>query len=241
MNLYDGILFAVLVFFMILGFLRGLLKEVAALLFIVVPIVSAIFLSPFLADFLQKNTKINSAIEQVLEDKIKLAMNQKEKELLSDEKNTNDELEKADEDSQLKKGSKLKSMEELSGYLSVFGQKTKKKIGSSAVKEITEKMIRALAFIIIYFVLYLGIGILCFTLNIISRIPVLSGFNRFFGAMLGLGKGLLLVSVFLLILPVLYVKIKGIDVILKEIEKTAVLKQLYEKNIIISLWNLMMK
>lgn len=242
MNLYDGILFAVLVFFMILGFLRGLLKEVAALLLIVLPMVSAIFLSPFLADFLQKNTKINSAIEQVLQDKIKLATDEKSSDKLSDEKALKEEETKEDGTKDIDKTKNTpKSIEELSGYLSVFSKDPKKEISSLAVKEISGKIIRALAFIIIYFVLYLGISILCFTLNIIAKIPVLSGFNRFFGAILGLGKALLLVSIFLLILPVLYVHMNGVDAILEEIEKTAVLKQLYEKNIMISLWNLIIK
>lgn len=229
MSAYDSILFAILVFFMILGFLRGLLKEIAALLLIVVPIFAAMLLSPFLADFLQKNTKVSMTIEQVLNEKIKVT---------AEETSKVEEISKEREAESQTDHSKRRNPKELTGYLKVFMEKPKEGLNEEAVGGITARMVEALAFVIVYGIFYLGISILYFTLSVITKLPVLSGFNRFFGAILGLCKALLLVSVFLLILPVLYVNVKGTDVILEGIGKSAVLKHLYENNIIITLWRL---
>ena len=51
MSVYDGIFFVILVGFMILGFVRGLLKEIAAILLMVIPMLAAVLFSPFLSVF----------------------------------------------------------------------------------------------------------------------------------------------------------------------------------------------
>lgn len=250
MNLYDGILFAILVFFMILGFIRGILKEIAALLLIVIPMLAAVLFSPFLAEFLQKNTKITLTIEKALLDKQEF-FKQAEKQTESSKIKEDDEKIEKEEKKNKEKGKKSDKVrkenqvqlkeKDVMKYFAMFHTDVGNEIRTMAIRELANKIVKSLAFIIIYFVFYIVIVILYVTLKIIVRIPVLSSFNRFFGAMLGLFKGILLVSVILLSIPVLYVHISGMDKVLDGINKSVVLKQLYDKNIVIHFLKIIFK
>lgn len=239
MSLYDGIFFVILVGFMILGFVRGLLKEIAAILLIVVPMLAAVIFSPFLSSFLQKNTEINTTIESALLDRLDVLKGEdkktdvsakKEKKGKEEERKTKGKFKDEDE-----KKLNFKS-EDAIKYLSLFTSKAGTEINEAAIGDITDKIVKSLAFSIIYFIFYTAIIILYFTLKIVTKIPVLSGFNRFFGAILGLCKAVLAVSILLLLIPALYMYIKGLDRVLEGINKSTVLKQLYENNIILILF-----
>lgn len=252
MGMYDGILFAVLVFFMILGFLRGLIKELAVGMLIVIPIIAAMLLSPFLSDFLEKNTKIHAGIEKVLYEKLTDTHKEKDETKASkeakekkDSKETDgmketDETKKTDETKEAKekeKGNKEKMLE----VFSILNKDNHLDTDEIFVKTATERMVKAFSFVTIYLFFYLSLSIVFFALNVFAKLPVLSGFNRFFGSLLGLAKALLFVSVLLLLLPFLYVNVKGTDVILDGIQKSAVLKYLYEHNLILALWRLIVR
>lgn len=238
MSLYDGILFIVLVIFMVLGFIRGLLKEIAAILLIVVPMLAAVIFSPFLSDFLQKNTEINAKVESVLSNRLETLENRGKRTENADKKENGKKIDikgKEETEEEEKKAFSLKNTDVIK-YLSLFTSGEGTEINSTVMKGVTDKIVKSLAFSIIYFVFYTVIVILYFGLRILTKIPVLSGFNRFFGAMLGLCKAVLLVSIILLIIPVLYTYVNGLDEVLEGINKSVVLKQLYEKNIILILF-----
>ena len=242
MSVYDGIFFVILVGFMILGFVRGLLKEIAAILLMIIPMLAAALFSPFLSSFLQENTKINTTIESAFLVRLDISEDKNKKTEAADKKNKEmqEKNKKTKEKFTDKETSEFKS-ENVITYLSLFTSKAGGKINKAAIGGITDKIVKSLSFSIIYFIFYIAVIILYFALKIVTKIPVLSGFNRFFGAILGLCKAVISVSIILLFIPALYMYIKGLDKVLEGINKSSVLKYLYENNLVLMLFKTLFK
>lgn len=247
MSIVDGVLFAILVIFMIVGFTRGLVKEVVSLLLVIVPICLAMVLTPIVSDALSKNTKIEQSIANVLtkrllqKDDTKLADDRSD--ALDKKSSDKSDSVKADKkaDKKDKKDKEIKEIGDIivgksANFLSVYGVKSADRLSQAAISAISTKIVRTLSFILIYIIAYTAIMIIYMGLNLVASIPILAGFNRFFGALLGLLKAVFLISVILLLVPVLYVNFGIGGGLIKAIDGSTVLKSWYDNNIILLIW-----
>ena len=122
---------------------------------------------------------------------------------------------------------------EKSSYLTIFF-KEKEDLLSAGIGEILAgKLTYYLIFAIVYIVVYIIIKIIMISGNIIAKLPILRGFNRFFGAVFGLVKGVLFVSMFMFLLSLAYVNFSVGEPLLKIINEGTMSCLLYQNNVIV--------
>jgi len=105
-------------------------------------------------------------------------------------------------------------------------------IKSYITSQVTGIVINALAFVLTYAVVFIGLWVISAAINIISRLPVLSKINKLAGFIVGGMQGLFIVWLLLLLLTVF----GGSEIsqsAFKQIEESAILNFLYNKNFIL--------
>ena len=115
-------------------------------------------------------------------------------------------------------------------------------LGATNIKEyislyITQMLIGMLALLLTWLVLKIVLAIVIKLLaGIVEHLPIISGFNKQGGLCLGVLKGVLILSIIGLIIPIL-IEIPIIQNIYSEIQSSYVTKWLYENNLIIIIYN----
>lgn len=107
---------------------------------------------------------------------------------------------------------------------------------------ITDRILNALAFVLLFLVVYVGLRLLAFWLNLAAKLPILSGLNRIAGALLGLLQALVFFWVFGLALNLFIGTLWGQN-LLSSIEATPWVAFLHRNNLLYQLilnviWNL---
>ena len=108
---------------------------------------------------------------------------------------------------------------------------------STEYKRITQMLIGMLAILLTWIILKMVLGMSIKLLSsIIEHLPVISTFNKQGGMCIGVVKGLLMISIIGLILPIL-IEIPVISAFHSEIQTSYLGKWLYENNLIIIIYN----
>lgn len=108
---------------------------------------------------------------------------------------------------------------------------------------LADRIINALAFVILLLAIYIGIRVLAHSLDIISKLPVLHGLNQIAGSVLGVVEALAYFWIACLILTV-FIGTNWGQYLLSNIEKTSWVFFLYKNNLLIkgltdAIWNLL--
>lgn len=108
---------------------------------------------------------------------------------------------------------------------------------------LADRIINTLAFIILFIAVYVIIRVLAHLLDIVARLPVLSGMNQIAGAVLGLAMALFYFWIFCLVLN-LFVSTDWGQYLIDSIESTPWISFLYRNNILSGIllsviWNLL--
>lgn len=115
-------------------------------------------------------------------------------------------------------------------------------LGATNIKEyislyITKMLIGMLALLLTWLVLKIVLAVVIKLLaGIVEHLPIISGVNKQGGLCLGVLKGILILSIIGLIIPIL-IEIPIIQSIYSEIQSSYVTKWLYENNLIIIIYN----
>ena len=120
-----------------------------------------------------------------------------------------------------------------SSYLAIFFNEKEELISSGLGEIFAGRLAYYIIFAIVYILTYIIIKIIMISGNIIAKLPILSGFNRFFGAVFGLAKGLLFVSMVMFLLSLAYVNFSIGEQWLKLINEGTMSSLLYQNNIIV--------
>lgn len=191
MTICDYVIFFVLVLFMIVGFLRGILRELCDVLFFALPIGLGVFATPYVVDFLEKNQLLLPTLQKMIEGK---ALNNQ--------------------------------------YVSIFFADNK--LGMFDLSELfTMKLSYYIVFALIYIFTYIIVTFIVLACKILEKVPILKGFNRFLGAIVGLIKGIVAVSMLMFILSILYVNFGIGGAIIDLINAGSMSSLLYQSNIIV--------
>jgi len=105
--------------------------------------------------------------------------------------------------------------------------------GAYVAAYISKVIADVVAFLIILVILIVAFPIVIKALGIINKLPVIGGINRLAGGVLGLGIGLAVVWVVFIILTLMYDTSLGRECF-ENIESSAMLKALYDKNILMN-------
>lgn len=173
-----------------MGYRKGLVKVLFALLAAVVSLVLVGLVSPFIADFLQKETPLPAYV--------------KEKSIaMAAEWNGSQEVET--EESRLAVIDTYEVPEFLKSYFKTENTEEMMELDFNDYisNKIVDLVIGAASFVIAFVIINLALYLLSVLLNTVMKLPVLHSINRLGGLLAGLAEGLLAVWMFFLVITLL--------------------------------------
>ncbi len=212
-----------------LGFRAGLIKTVFSLISTIVVIIVTMIFSPVVTNLLKSNDSITSTIQNGLNSVIDLS----------------DVLEVLEKDINLKAFiDELKLPDSIKENLtntlpSVFSEDSLNSYTEEKLEEIetyicsllTETILNAVGFFVTFLIASIGVAVLCFTLDIISRLPVLHQINILAGAGAGALEGLMILWIGFIAITMLGSTEFGQNA-LGLISESSLLSFLYDNNIV---------
>lgn len=190
MNWLLIIVLAILVTNTLIGRKVGFIRTVFSLCSMIVAVVLTIWISPYVNDFLRGNDKIYQKISSTVEEMITFSEDQTDAngqvaaiEKLSLPKSIKDSLIE-NNNAEAYKALSINSFQE---YVSSY---------------LTGLIINAMSFLITFIVILILLWVICFALDIISKLPLLNQINKTAGMLAGLVHGLIVVWLFFILVTV---------------------------------------
>lgn len=206
---------------MLYGHYRGFIRQIVAVGAIVVAIVLTNLLMPQVKSALQQNTAARDVIKNILISSVitgNLEGDPANEPSLQRLYIENMELPQQMKDNLLTNNNsevyKLLGVDKFADYVGAY---------------LSNAILNGAAYIIVFLIIFLAIHLIMKWLDLIAKLPILSGLNQIAGAGLGLAEGLLLIWIGCLILTVFAGTPGGIALI-QQIEKSAWLSFLYDHN-----------
>ena len=234
-----------------LGSRRGLVRTVFGLFSSVVVLLAGTVISPVISNQLRNNEKFFNAISTRIEKSLENYGKSEEKKKIQEKPEKKAETKKKDKS--IKNGESGISMDEIYlPYKMLTENKVVEEIVSDILKNehikkakediqkevnhrvaiyLTGIVINSGTFIVVYFLLSVGLFVLGRVLNIISKLPVLDELNRMGGGIVGIFQGLVIVWLIFTLMMVFIAK-PFIQEAMEQIENNFFLNLLYESNII---------
>lgn len=185
---------AILIVLIVIGYRRGLVKELISMLFVLITLTIVWFVNPYVNQFLHENTSIDQKMEKnigaFVQDQIAMDTDKG----VDGEQGVIDQLPLPDN---IKEALNKNNTSDVYRYLSVDS------FGDYLTDYLTKAIVNGISFILSFVVASILVRILAFVLDILSHLPLIHGANKILGAMLGGVKGILFIWIALLILTVL--------------------------------------
>jgi uncharacterized membrane protein required for colicin V production len=220
MNWLLIVVLAILAGNALVGLKVGFIKTVFSLISMIIAIVLTIWISPTVKDFMNNNDKFHTYISEKVEKIVKPEV----------EKNKNEQkdtiIDKLPLPKSIREGisnnDKVKASESAST----------KKLTSYIVEYLVGTIINALAFIVTFAVTLIILWLICFALNLISKLPGINSVNKTAGLLAGLVHGLVIVWIFFILLTVFGGTDFGKDT-LQMIGESKTLSFIYNNNLLL--------
>lgn len=204
------------------GHYRGFLRIAVSMVALIVTLVIVRMGTPYVTGFLLQNTGIHSAMEGVLmnmagatgvpEEKVQLPAGQR---TLIEELNLPEQMKTALIENNNNEVYRLLGADVFMDYIG---------------KYLTNMALNVVCSIVLFFVVYIGIRLLMSWLDLLARLPILSGMNQIAGAILGGMQGLLVIWALCMIVMACSATDWG-TVVVAQIEESPWLLFLYKNNI----------
>jgi uncharacterized membrane protein required for colicin V production len=190
MNVLLIVVLAILVVNALIGMKAGLIKTVFSLFSMIIAVVLTIWVSPYINNYMRNNDKIYEGISSKVEKMLPFS----EKEVIDEEQEgfiQELSLPQSIKDSLMKNNTvevyKEMAIDNFQDYVSSY---------------LTGVILNAMAFIITFVVVLILLWVICFALNLISKLPLLNQINKTAGLVAGLVHGLVVVWIFFILLTV---------------------------------------
>lgn len=201
------------------GYRKGLFKTIFSIASIIIAILITIFVSPYIAAQINSNVVINSKIREQV---IGLIDNCTEK--MSDE-----EQDKFIENMPVPKY--IKGYLKKNNNLQVYQDRSLDSFSEYIVDELVRIIINLITFVVVYFVIRIGLLIVTIMGNIITKLPMIEQFDGMGGTLLGSVQGIIEIWVLFIIITFLSQTEFGMSA-MQCIENNTILNILYNNNII---------
>lgn len=229
MNWLLVVVLIIIVFAMIRGFNRGFLRVLYSLVAIILLIVLVGYATPHVSQFLKENTKIYTSVSDKWADKIQNSMEGAVDSTAQGQQETLDEA-----------GIHLPSI--LEDY--IFGdgvQKAQRSIEETgfyqqAGNQMADIIVAILAFLLALFLAVIIVWIIGKATDVVNKIPIIKGINRFLGIFAGVFQGFIVVWLLFLFITM----ISGTEigkVLVSSIEENSFLSILYNHNILLEIFS----
>lgn len=213
------------IFMIVRGYRKGFLRLAVTFIGMIAIIVAASKMSPYVTDYLINNTKAYTVIQENVTEKFKEANQKYDNTIPKNQELTINSYELPDI---LKNNLLVNNTEQIYKMLlvNVFEEYVSAYLAKSAVK--------ALAFVLLFVVLIIAFKVILSVVDLISKIPIIKGLNKFAGGLLGFIEALLIVWVFFFFVIVFIGNDSG-STILKMVADSKFLSILFNNNIIMSI------
>lgn len=214
MNWADLIVVAIILVSVIISAKRGFARSVIGVFSIVISLLIASFAYPIASNYIESSelkTVIAQKVEESLgvEDEIIMEKTEEEKDFLFFPK----AMQKSIED-------KTKEIEQ-----------TAKK---TTAQTVTTLIINLISIISVFLIVRILMFILTHLLNLLTKIPIIKGFNKLLGGALGLLTGAFIVYLLFAILT-FSSALNQNEVIIKEIKDSRIASQMYDNNLLVNI------
>lgn len=224
---------AIIGVFAFFGWRVGFVKSVFSLLSTIAVIIITILVSPMVTNMLKSNEKISGTIQSKLEEVIDLSGIAEN--LSSDEEKDPtafvDGLNLPDSIKNTIKDSLADTMEEKKAEAEDFVGDKLNALESYICGLLTNIILNAIGFFITFIVAAVGIAVLCFVLDVLSKLPVLHQINTLAGILFGALEGLIILWIIFIVITMLGSTGFG-QTCMAMISESKILSFLYDSNIL---------
>lgn len=231
-----------------MGSRKGLVRTVFGLFSSIVVLLAGTVISPIISNQLRNNDKIFNAISTRMEKSLENSgKNGKKDEQSVDKKKTKGKKSKGKKSRELINADDIyvpyksltgnQAVEEIitdilkNEHIKKAREDVQKEVNHRVAIYLTGIVINSGTFILVYFILSVGLLVLGKVLNIISKLPVINELNRMVGGIVGIFQGLVIVWLIFTLMMV-FIEKPFIQEGMRQIEENAFLRILYESNII---------
>lgn len=231
-----------------MGSRKGLVRTVFGLFSSIVVLLAGTVISPIISNQLRNNDKIFNAISTRIEKSLEnYGKNGKRDEQSVDKKKTKGKKSKGKKSRELINADDIyvpyklltgnQAVEEIitdilkNEHIKKAREDVQKEVNHRVAIYLTGIVINSGTFILVYFILSVGLLVLGKVLNIISKLPVINELNRMVGGIVGIFQGLVIVWLIFTLMMV-FIEKPFIQEGMRQIEENAFLRILYESNII---------
>ena len=209
------------------GHYRGFIRQAVSIVALVVSIAAVNLASPYVKDFLLQSEIVQSAvrsgIESVLENGVSLVPEQEEQ-----------------PSAQRSYIESLELREQLKGILiennnnEVYELLGVDRFTDYLVSYIMEMIVSAISYVVVFLAVFILLHLLMRWLDLMARLPILSGINQIAGAVLGLSQALIFIWLASVVLTIFATTSWG-KAVFDQIEASAFLTFLYRNNLLAKL------
>ncbi len=192
----------------------GLVKMLFSLFSFLVAILLTVWISPTINGMLKNNETFYDNTSEKVEDMLSLEERDE-----SDQEGLIDQLPLPKSIKETLQENKAKQEENIKSYI---------------IDQVTGIVINALAFILTFVVVFVGLWIVGISLRIISKLPILNSINRTAGLLVGGLQGLIVVWILFIILTIFSSSDIGKSAFL-QIEGSGILSYIYNKNLFLNI------
>lgn len=231
-----------------MGSRKGLVRTVFGLFSSIVVLLTGTVISPIISNQLRNNDKIFNAISTRIEKSLEnYGKNGKRDEQSVDKKKNKGKKSKGKKSRELINADDIyvpyklltgnQAVEEIitdilkNEHIKKAREDVQKEVNHRVAIYLTGIVINSGTFILVYFILSVGLLVLGKVLNIISKLPVINELNRMVGGIVGIFQGLVIVWLIFTLMMV-FIEKPFIQEGMRQIEENAFLRILYESNII---------
>lgn len=228
--MYNWLLIGVLIFlgFQILnGYRKGFVRIALSMVALIATIVAVSVLSPYVSKFLNENTKIHTRIQEKAEGFIVEALEgQVDNLVITEAEKREDQIQII---SKLPLPKALKETLGENNNSEIYHLLGVNSFGEYLSSHLAYMILNAIAFVGTFIVIGFLIQCIVFMADLLSKLPVINGFNKLAGTIMGLTKGLII----LWILCLFVTAFVGTEIgksVLGMIEDSIVLSFIYNNN-----------
>ncbi|WP_243009247.1 CvpA family protein [Clostridium sp. AM58-1XD] len=215
-----------LIAMMLYGHYRGFIRQVVSVAALVAAIIVANLLMPQVKTFLKQDTAAHKVIQNILVSAVVPDEDQNEETGEKEPSAQRSYIEGLELPEGIKKELLANNNSEVYELLGV--DRFADYIGAY----LSNTILNGIAYIIVFFIVFLAIHLVMRWLDLIAKLPILSGLNQIAGAGIGLAQGLLLIWIACLVLTV-FAGTPGGMALIQQIEKSTWLSFLYNHNFLI--------
>lgn len=204
------------------GHYRGFLRIAVSMVALIATLIIVRMGTPYMTNFLLQNTGIHAAMErgllgiagagEVSEEEVQLPAGQR---MLIEHLNLPEQMKEALIENNNNEVYSLLGVDAFMDYIGAY---------------LTNMVLNVVCSIVLFLIVYIGIRLIMRWLDLLARLPILSGMNQIAGAILGGVQGLLILWILCLVVTVCSATVWG-RAVLEQIETTPWLFFLYKNNI----------